>query len=238
MLKALIVDDELAVRLFLERYLKLLNLEVVSVDNGLNAIEEVKKANFDIIFLDIRMPKINGLQTYMEIKKIRPELSGFFFMTGYAFDNNISEITRESGIPILKKPFEDLESLKVQILDIVNKKNESASQDKSALEKRSFVRMRLDLEVDYRIKGKDENYKKAKVHDISLIGIRLILDQELIPQDTLELIVKKKANTDTYNLVAQVVWSGKSSDSSSFYCGLKFVEINDSFINRFITNII
>jgi YesN/AraC family two-component response regulator len=41
--------------------------------DGLEAIERVKENSFDIIFTEVKPPTLNGLETYLAIKKINPE---------------------------------------------------------------------------------------------------------------------------------------------------------------------
>ena len=68
------VDDEIDLLkphiLFLEQK----GYNLTSCTNGADAIELVKKSNFDIIFLDENMPGINGLETLSEIKQLQSNL--------------------------------------------------------------------------------------------------------------------------------------------------------------------
>lgn len=73
-IKILWADDEIDLLkphiIFLEQK----NYEVIAVTNGYDAIEEVEKNFFNIVFLDEKMPGISGLDTLLAIKKMRPEL--------------------------------------------------------------------------------------------------------------------------------------------------------------------
>jgi CheY-like chemotaxis protein len=73
--------------------------------SGPQAIEIVKKSDFDIIFLDIRMPEMNGVQALKEIKKLRPEIT-VIMMTGYSVDEIIQKALEEKASEIVYKPFE------------------------------------------------------------------------------------------------------------------------------------
>ncbi len=68
------VDDEIDILkphiIFLEEK----GYEVYTANNGENAIEEVKKQSFDLIFLDEIMPGLSGLETLSRIKTIKPEI--------------------------------------------------------------------------------------------------------------------------------------------------------------------
>ena len=69
----LIVDDEIPFCQMLEELLKEEGFEPISVNNGYDAVEEVKKNQHDIIFLDINMPGINGIEALKRIKQINNE---------------------------------------------------------------------------------------------------------------------------------------------------------------------
>ena len=70
-MKILIVDDEELIREVIKEYCNVENYSYLECDNGLDAIELVKKNDFDCIILDIMMPKMDGLTAYKEIKNIK-----------------------------------------------------------------------------------------------------------------------------------------------------------------------
>lgn len=72
--KILIVDDEAHVIRLLRDYLTSKNYEVHTATNGLEAIEKVKEVMPHIVFLDIIMPGLGGIETMREIKKINPKI--------------------------------------------------------------------------------------------------------------------------------------------------------------------
>lgn len=65
----LICDDNIAVHESLTAYLKSENMNVVSVYNGLAALEEIKRAKYDLIILDIMLPKMFGTEVCKQIRK-------------------------------------------------------------------------------------------------------------------------------------------------------------------------
>jgi len=70
-MKLLVVDDEEDMRNVIVEYAKYENYEVIEAENGFDAIELVKANDFDLIVMDIMMPKIDGFTTVKEIKKIK-----------------------------------------------------------------------------------------------------------------------------------------------------------------------
>ena len=59
-MNVLVVDDEKLIRDVIKEYLLLEKMNVVEAENGIDAIEKVKHDNFDIIIMDIMMPKMDG----------------------------------------------------------------------------------------------------------------------------------------------------------------------------------
>ncbi len=69
--KLLIVDDEPMIREAVKEYAEFDKFEVKTATNGLEAIDLVKAEDFDIILMDIMMPKMDGYAAVKEIKKIK-----------------------------------------------------------------------------------------------------------------------------------------------------------------------
>lgn len=70
-MKILVVDDEVLIREVIKEYASLEEYIVVEASNGYEAVEKVKKNDFDIIIMDIMMPKMDGYTASAEIKKIK-----------------------------------------------------------------------------------------------------------------------------------------------------------------------
>ncbi|MEO0899487.1 MAG: bifunctional response regulator/alkaline phosphatase family protein [Bacteroidota bacterium] len=66
------VDDEIDLLKAHMMYLRDKEYEVEAVSNGIDALELVKKENFDVVFLDEQMPGMDGLTVLQEIQKIKP----------------------------------------------------------------------------------------------------------------------------------------------------------------------
>jgi len=69
MAKILICDDESGLRAVIKRYAQLDGHEAAEAGNGLEAVEACKKEKFDIIVMDIMMPKMDGFAAVKEIRK-------------------------------------------------------------------------------------------------------------------------------------------------------------------------
>lgn len=103
--RALVIDDQESVRSFLDRLLSRMGFEVSSVESGSEAVELVKREGFDLYFLDMRMPGLNGLETLQGIRRIVPG-AAVVVMTGYADEELLAGVRAEGVLDILAKPFD------------------------------------------------------------------------------------------------------------------------------------
>ncbi len=69
----LVVDDEENIRLLFKEELEEEGYEVDTASNGLEALEKVKAASFDVIVLDIKMPVMDGIQALNAIKNMNKD---------------------------------------------------------------------------------------------------------------------------------------------------------------------
>ena len=79
----LIVDDNTDFCKSMASVMKIKGYNTFTAISGMEAIENVRKRDFDIIFMDIKMPFLNGVETFKEIKKIKPD-TYVIMMTTYA----------------------------------------------------------------------------------------------------------------------------------------------------------
>jgi len=101
----LVVDDLKSVRLTLGGILEDEGYNVVLAENGYQAIEAAKQTPFDLVFMDIKMPGINGVQTFREIKKINPK-AAVIMMTASSVEELIKEALDEGAYAVVYKPFD------------------------------------------------------------------------------------------------------------------------------------
>ncbi len=70
----LVVDDEEHIRLLFKEELEDEGYRVDLASNGLEALEKLKRTDYNLVVLDIKMPGMDGIQTLGEIKKINKDL--------------------------------------------------------------------------------------------------------------------------------------------------------------------
>ena len=116
----LVVDDLRSIRLTLGGILEDEGHRVVTVEDGYQAIEAVRKTHFDVIFMDIKMPGINGIQTFREVKKIDPR-AAVIMMTAYSVEDLVKEALEEGAYAIVYKPF-DIDKIMTIIEELLHEK--------------------------------------------------------------------------------------------------------------------
>lgn len=119
-LSVLVVDDEGMIRDLFKRLCSLLGVEATAAESGARAVELVQSRGFDLIFLDVRMPGMNGLEAY---RAIRPRLPGavVVMMTGYEVEDILKTARHEGVREVLRKPF-DVECLRAIIEEAKRRK--------------------------------------------------------------------------------------------------------------------
>ena len=118
--KILIVDDEPDVNLALKMALEGNSFEVDAFDNALSALENFRKGLYDLLILDIKMPKMNGYQLYREIKKIDDKVKICFLTAGEMYHGAYADIFNELDTNcFIRKPMENQKLLK-RINEIIN----------------------------------------------------------------------------------------------------------------------
>ena len=71
MYKILIVDDEAKIREVIKEYAEFSGYEVTEAEDGMSAIGLCKLNDYDLIIMDIMMPKLDGFSACKEIKKLK-----------------------------------------------------------------------------------------------------------------------------------------------------------------------
>jgi len=104
--KILVVDDVKENRSIVKNILTLCNYEVQSASNGLEALQIVKTDNFDLILLDIMMPKMGGIEVCRYLK-IDPETANLpvIFLTANTDKELLAKAYKVGGSDFIKKPF-------------------------------------------------------------------------------------------------------------------------------------
>lgn len=112
--RALVIDDEGAVRGVLRRWLKRRGWEVSEAQDGEVALSHLREQDgvspspdFDVIICDLRMPTLSGPELYDWTLEHRPELARrLVFASGDVQEPAAADFLQQCGCPVLEKPFE------------------------------------------------------------------------------------------------------------------------------------
>ena len=114
----LIVDDEPDVKLALKIALEENGFEVDAFDDPVMALDNFKKGVYDLLILDIKMPKMHGFELYREIRKIDSHVKICFLTAGEMYYGAYADIFNENQF--IRKPIENKELINRvnEIIDI------------------------------------------------------------------------------------------------------------------------
>ena len=111
-LRVLVVDDELAIRDLLRSTVEALGHEVICVEDGHKAIKKVKEEPFDIVFLDMVIPGMDGLEILATIKKMNSDLP-VVMMTGFSLEGEMQKAIKLGAVDCIYKTFDRVEGREV-----------------------------------------------------------------------------------------------------------------------------
>jgi DNA-binding NtrC family response regulator len=115
--KILVVDDEPEFRHILAKVLAEMGHEVSTASSGRQALAKIRENPPDILFLDIKMPQMSGLECLRRLSKLRRKLV-VVVMTGYADIESAREAMRLGADEFISKPF-DIDDLKRLVNELV-----------------------------------------------------------------------------------------------------------------------
>lgn len=101
----LVAEDDPDVRRFIKTVLQEFGYTVIEAENGVDAVRKFRenKENIRMVILDIIMPRKNGRDAFLEIRKIHPEVKAIF-VSGYTGEFLTEEGILEEGLHFLPKP--------------------------------------------------------------------------------------------------------------------------------------
>ena len=104
----LVVDDELMMRDLLVKILSREGYRIDSVEDGIAALEHLKKQRVDLVISDMKMPRMDGLELLSAIKKNYPEI-GVIIMTGFGDTYTVKDALLLGADEYITKPFKSFE---------------------------------------------------------------------------------------------------------------------------------
>lgn len=119
----LIVDDDVSFSKSLSLVLDRKDYIVTTAKDGPEALAWAEQRPFDLVFMDIKMPLMNGVETYKRMKKVRPE-AVVVMMTAYAVEKLVRKALNNNAYTCLYKPLDMKELLRL-VGEIIEKKQKA-----------------------------------------------------------------------------------------------------------------
>ena len=167
--RVLYAEDDLDIKNTMSAYLSKFFLEVVSVSNGRDGLDEYKKGNFDLVITDLSMPIMNGIIMIGKIKEIDPSM--LVLVTSAHSESEYMVGAIEAGIDgYIIKPF-NFEQLNTELFKIVEKlyKFQENEQYKKHLEE--LVENKTQM-LSSLLKMQHDNYEKTIYSMVEMIEDR------------------------------------------------------------------
>lgn len=104
MMRIMIVDDEVHVARILAESVRLQGHEAIVANSGPEGLSLLDQRPIDLVFLDIVMPKLSGIEVLRRIRETRPALP-VIVITGNASAEEVHEARRLGVTDVIEKPF-------------------------------------------------------------------------------------------------------------------------------------
>lgn len=114
----LVVDDEKNIRLTVSQSLEPLEIPVQTAVNGEEALQKLKEETYGLVFLDLKMPGIDGMVVLRRIKEEWPK-TRVIIITAYGTIESAVESMKLGAVDFIQKPFspDDIRELATQVLE-------------------------------------------------------------------------------------------------------------------------
>ncbi|MDR2414881.1 MAG: sigma-54 dependent transcriptional regulator [Odoribacteraceae bacterium] len=119
MVKILVIDDEKSIRASMQEILQFEGHEVIVAEDGIQGLALVKSKHPDVIFCDIKMPRVEGIEVLERVKELSP-LTPVIMITGHGTIETAIESIRKGAYDFIEKPL-DLNRLLVTIRNATDK---------------------------------------------------------------------------------------------------------------------
>ena len=139
-MKILIVDDEINIRMTLKDILKDEGYETYVAGTGEKAIKIVSKESIDMIILDVRLPGIDGIETFKNIHKDHPELD-VLMISGHSDISTAVSAVKIGAYDFLEKPLSMIKILTAarNIKEKLSLKNKVVQEENAQYEKNKLI---------------------------------------------------------------------------------------------------
>jgi len=102
--RILVIDDDPVIGILFKEALGKRGYTVVTAGNGAEGLEYVNRLGFGLIFLDLKMPKMDGAEILRRIRNVKPQVP-VTIMTGYPDSDIMNRALQQGHFSVMKKPF-------------------------------------------------------------------------------------------------------------------------------------
>jgi two-component system, NtrC family, nitrogen regulation response regulator NtrX len=150
--KILLIDDEAAIRSALKEILEYESYEVKEAEDGPSGIKWIEKEEFDLVFCDIKMPRMDGLEVLEKIKEKNSEIP-VVMMTGHGTVETAVESLKKGAFDFIQKPL-DLNRILVTV--------RNATDVKALVQETKILRKKVHKVLGTEIVGESDAIKEIK----------------------------------------------------------------------------
>lgn len=120
MAKILVVDDMAAIRTSLREILTEENHEVNEAKDGEEALRKLEEEHYDIVFCDVKMPKIDGIELLERVKKAGIT-TPFIIISAHGTKETALECIKRGAYFFIQKPFESIETILIHLRNVLER---------------------------------------------------------------------------------------------------------------------
>lgn len=139
MAKILIIDDERSIRNALKDVLEFEGYVIELAEDGLKGLEMIKSTKYDLIFCDIKMPTMDGIEVLSKIREEYPDQM-IVMISGHGTVDSAVECIKKGAFDFIEKPL-DLNRLLVCVRNALDHK--SLVQETKVLKKKVEQKMKM-----------------------------------------------------------------------------------------------
>jgi len=105
--RILLIDDEDDIIEMIGRVLSEDGYQVVTANNGVEALQRLREASYDLLVCDIKMPEMSGIDLWDQLVERDPKMCArIVFVTGDIANQTTADFLQRTSVPVLRKPFE------------------------------------------------------------------------------------------------------------------------------------
>jgi CheY-like chemotaxis protein len=207
-------------------------IDVTTAATGSEALQAINERHWDLCFLDIHLPDINGLDIMKRIRMISPG-TRIVIMTGSEITDAVVQSVKENAHCLISKPFE-LDDVKKFVIRVLRTDKPLSRNECTAIQTRmSFMKWLAEDNRKHERKpishifsffvvapqsDKPAVLLTANALDVSDTGMCILTDCQLKPGHLLKLGHSAVQNTGV------VRWSGNDNTTALYRAGIQFVE--------------